>query len=111
MYFSPNRKASLQRANDEYLRRSATAGGTPRDDSVPTVSRPPEPVPPPAPSPAPDNDQSAPCPASVCAPSLAMVYCPKQAFDDLYDVETALARGTLFGSLDLPFEGRGIAKR
>ena len=35
--------------------------------------------------------------------SLAMVYSPCQAFDDLYDVEAALARGTIFKELDKPF--------
>lgn len=35
--------------------------------------------------------------------SLAMVYSPKQAFDNLYETEKALARGTLFAELDKPF--------
>ena len=34
---------------------------------------------------------------------LAMVYAPDQEFDALYDGEEALARGTLFRELDLPF--------
>ena len=44
--------------------------------------------------------------------SLAMMYVPYQKFENLYDADTALSRGTLFKSLDLPFYGgkRGIMK-
>ncbi len=41
---------------------------------------------------------------------LAMVYCPAQAFEGLYDEDVALSRGTLFSSLDLPFEGSKCSK-
>ena len=37
--------------------------------------------------------------------TLAALYIPVQAFDDLYDEETALKQGTLFRALDLPFRG------
>lgn len=36
---------------------------------------------------------------------LAMVYSPLQEFRELYDVDVALGRGTIFAELDLPFEG------
>ena len=36
---------------------------------------------------------------------LASVYAPLQEFDDIYDLDTALSRGTVFSKLDLPFEG------
>ena len=36
--------------------------------------------------------------------SLGMVYSPMQAWRALYDVETALDRGTLFRELDMPWE-------
>ena len=44
--------------------------------------------------------------------SLAMMYVPYQRFDNLYEPEKALERGTLFAELDLPFYGgkRGNAK-
>ena len=44
--------------------------------------------------------------------SLAMMYVPYQRFENLYDEEKALAAGTLFAELDLPFYGgkRGIGK-
>ena len=44
-------------------------------------------------------------PREVCdMPSLAMVYSPCQEFENIYDTETALERGTLFFDLEFPFE-------
>lgn len=39
---------------------------------------------------------------------LGMAYVPFQEFDELYDEELALKKGTLFAPLDLPFLGRRI---
>ena len=36
---------------------------------------------------------------------LAMMYAPLQEWRSLYDLDTALSRGTLFSELDLPFLG------
>ena len=36
---------------------------------------------------------------------LAMVYSPYQHFKELYSLDKALERGTIFARLDLPFEG------
>lgn len=41
---------------------------------------------------------------------LAMAYVPIQKWEDTYSLETALQRGTIFPSLDLPFMGRGGKK-
>lgn len=38
---------------------------------------------------------------------LAMVYSPYQFWRGMYTPDVALQRGTLFGELDLPFEGSG----
>ena len=38
---------------------------------------------------------------------LAMVYASCQSFQGMYDLETALSRGTLFAELDLPLETGG----
>lgn len=38
--------------------------------------------------------------------SLGMMYVPFQRFENLYDGEKALERGTLFADLDMPFYGR-----
>ena len=40
------------------------------------------------------------CPAR--GRSLAMLYSPRQSFEELYDAEQGLARGTIFRQLDLP---------
>jgi len=48
-------------------------------------------------TPAPRNN-NAPC----SAPSLAMVYSPKQEFTDLFEPEEGLWRGTIFMQLDKP---------
>lgn len=37
--------------------------------------------------------------------SLAMMYVPYQRFENLYEPEKALSRGTLFADLDMPFYG------
>ena len=36
---------------------------------------------------------------------LAMMYAPLQEWRELYDLDTALNRGTMFSELDLPFLG------
>lgn len=41
--------------------------------------------------------------------ALAMVYSPDHKFDDMYDIDTALERGTLFKGLDKPFRGMTIS--
>ena len=41
---------------------------------------------------------------------LAMVYAPCQAWMGIYTPEIALARGTLFSELDLPFEPSGCKR-
>lgn len=58
---------------------------------------------------APDMPHNSTFPAHV---SLAMMYVPYQRFENLYDEEKALSRGTLFAELDFPFYGskRGNAK-
>jgi hypothetical protein len=41
---------------------------------------------------------------------LASVYAPVQMFDKLFDMDTALCRGTIFAELDLPFMGESVFK-
>ena len=38
---------------------------------------------------------------------LAMVYSPEQAFENLYEPDEGLSRGTIFTALDMPFLGDG----
>lgn len=49
--------------------------------------------------------------ASLASLPLAMAYVPVQPFGELYPPETALARGTLFAALFLPFTGKGEGSR
>lgn len=64
--------------------------------TVPTAARP-------APSPMPLPDREC-----LAAPSLAMVYSPRQTFRGLYNPQEALSRGTLFEELDKPLlAGKG----
>ena len=39
--------------------------------------------------------------------SLAMVYSPEQAFENLYEPDEGLSHGTIFTTLDMPFLGDG----
>ena len=48
------------------------------------------------------------CPTEVSAPSLAMVYCPRQCWRSLFSPEDGLKHGTIFAELALPFEGRQL---
>ncbi len=41
---------------------------------------------------------------------LASVYAPTQVFRNLYDCDTALAHGTIFKELNLPFMGLSVTK-
>lgn len=45
------------------------------------------------------------CSPYLHAPSLAMVYSPRQCWRNLLDPQSALDQGTLFAELVLPFEG------
>ena len=56
----------------------------------------------------PDMDIDMQAPAESMFPakvSLAMAYVPFQRFENLYEPDKALSRGTLFACLDMPFHG------
>jgi len=51
-------------------------------------------------------------PYTPCSPiPLAMAYVPIQTWEDIYDCDTALSRGTLFAQLDKPFIGEEAVPR
>lgn len=57
------------------------------------------------------ENNTTPLPAPVCPNCsghmiLAMAHVPMQPWNSTYDPDTALARGTLFPDLDLPYVGR-----
>ena len=54
--------------------------------------------------------ENAPCTSGACPLAgypLAMVYSPEQAFENLYEPDEGLSRGTIFKALDMPFLGDG----
>lgn len=119
MYSESNRKNASRRANDDFLRRML--GGELTGDGYPVMSvttpaeRPSEPV----------RRESnngvrcdgttgnhangctSNCPTAIAAPSIAMVYSPRQCWRNLFDPATALSKGTLFAELELPLEAVG----
>ena len=44
------------------------------------------------------------CPSNIPAPSIAMVYAPRQCWRNLMDPATGLAHGSIFSELILPLE-------
>lgn len=52
------------------------------------------------------------CPKHVHAPALAMVYAPRQCWQNVLDPMSGLAHGSIFAELVLPFEGdRGCGEK
>ena len=114
MYSENNRRTATGRANDEFLRRMI---GGELAHGVPLMNTN---VPPRATLPdysenktacdgQPRGENSAPmcnnnCPVQLHAPSLAMVYAPKQCWQSVLDPTTGLRHGTIFTELILPFE-------
>lgn len=56
---------------------------------------------------APVASYPAPAPSCLQGYPLAMVYAPAQPFENIYDRDAWLARGTIFKALDFPFKGAG----
>ena len=53
-----------------------------------------------------DSRGAAPCPEAC---SLAMVYVPRQEWQEIYPIDQAIRKGTLFSELDKPFLGKTLA--
>ena len=132
MYTENNRHTSVERANDDFLRRML--GGELIGGARAVMSEAGEI---PAPSPAPgcaagdgrrgdereertaraeerpscnEGDGNA-CPQYPNMPSLAMVYAPYQCWQNLLDPESALEQGSQFAELILPLETAGGCAR
>ena len=116
MYSENNRRFAMRRANDEFLRRML--GGELTGDGFPVAKLSSDTA---LPSdgatgvkriacdgtPRPDNnapmaDKS--CPTVIPAPSIAMVYAPKQCWRNLLDPAQGLSKGSIFSELILPLE-------
>ncbi len=114
MYSEGNRRTAPGRANDEFLRRML---GGELVGTLPVMNTTPAPRPP-----LPDyggnntacdgtrrNSQNGSCPDNSCptkisAPALAMVYSPRQCWQNLFDPMQGLKHGTIFAELVLPLE-------
>lgn len=128
MYSEKDRRSSVRRANDEFLRRMM-AGDL--GDGVPfctvmnsNVSESPmRPQLPPEDnrtacdgSQRPTNDGmprpegNGGCPKHIHAPSLAMAYAPRQCWQNLLEPEAGLREGTIFAELILPLEAAKCRK-
>ncbi len=112
MYSENNRRNTSRRADNEFLRRML--GGELTGDGFPVMStraqerpqpRRDEPMPPcnqdggvstTAPS------HACNCPTEIPAPSIAMVYAPRQCWRNLLDPASGLAKGSIFSELILP---------
>ena len=112
MYSETQKRADVQRANNDFLRRML--GGELTSGSVPVFneeapSLPEYPVRPPCDGGEADTEHQAPTHCNgVCggtAPSLAMVYSPTQCWRRVLTPTEALKQGTQFAELVLPFEG------
>jgi hypothetical protein len=55
----------------------------------------------------PEDQRHHTCGFGVDGGVLAAVWVPLNRFEDLYDTDTAMRRGTLFAALDKPFYGEG----
>lgn len=91
-------RVSRERINENYLRqmlRDDTRGCT-RSDVCERLERP-------TPRSIPACEMDGGKPSGCSRESLAMVYAPVHVFRDLYDVKSALCRGTIFKELEKPF--------
>lgn len=109
MYSENNRRASVRRANDEFLRRMLGGELTHGEIPVLNLESPVLPEMPDGNRPSCDGSygdmENGMCPTHVHAPSLAMVYSPKQCWRNLLDLHAGLNHGSIFAELILPFEG------
>ena len=115
MYSEKENRSGVQRANNEFLRKML--GGELMSGAVPVFNEETPPLPeyptrPPCDG-DPDYSMEGPvdaycgkgCDDPLKAPSLAMVYAPKQCWKGLYNPTEALKHGSQFAELVLPFEG------
>lgn len=59
--------------------------------------------------PAPPKVEMPECAEELCTTPV-MAYVPLQKWEDLYEAEAGLGRGTIFAQLDLPFVGEGACR-
>lgn len=108
MYSDYNRRAAVRRSNDEFLRRML--GGELARGEVPVSNLQPASASTAREQNAPscdgsyENTENAACPDCIAAPSLAMVYSPKQCWRNLLEPQSGLEHGSVFAELIKPFQ-------
>ena len=101
MYSENHRRASAYRADEEFLRRlSGGVIGMPPSPQPPTS----EMLEPSCPNRCARAEDVSPLPCDSLAPSLAMVYSPRQCWRGLLNPAAGLSAGTIFSELVLPLE-------
>ncbi len=110
MYSDNNRRACSYRANDAFLRQmlgGELAGCHSHEKApMPSARQSYDPQNPPCDGSI-NNMQHGcgKCPTEIGAPSLAMVYSPRQCWKEVLDPMTGWKHGSIFSELILPFEG------
>lgn len=113
MNFESNRRVSARRASDDFRRRmlgeESGNGARAVMNSAPMPSLPElRPDRPSCDGSYPDRGEGKEeCYKNEGMPSLAMVYAPRQCWQNLLDPVTGLSHGSIFADLILPFEGNG----
>lgn len=124
MYSEIDRRASARRANDEFLRRmlGGELNGGACEAMNQGVEESPRPTLPPVNNGAAcdgsengnanGNGADRGCPKHLHAPALAMVYAPRQCWQNLLDPMSGLEHGSIFAELILPLEAvRGCGEK
>ncbi len=112
MYSDNQKRASVSRANDAFLRRML--GGELMGGEMPVMNVETPTLPenggnsPSCDGSKPNDGDRGECPMYLHAPSLAMVYAPRQCWRNLLDPRSALVQGTMFAEMVLPFEGSSV---
>ena len=112
MYSETDRRSSVRRANDEFLRRmlgGEAAEGTPFCAVMNMNGGERPQLPPEGNRPSCDGsyrpgEGGDACPKHIHAPALAMAYAPRQCWQNLLDPASGLKAGSMFAELILPFE-------
>ncbi|MBQ8431459.1 MAG: spore coat associated protein CotJA [Clostridia bacterium] len=110
MYSDTHSRSARRRTNDEFLRHMV--GGNLTGNSSPVCNPTPRTSQSRNGTACNGSDANAPgeCPVTLSAPSLAMVYSPRQCWRNLLDPHSTLENGSLFAELVLPLEVVGNGK-
>ena len=110
MYSETHSRSARRRASDEFLRQMVGGKLAGKELPVLNLTQPPSHSGGGASCNGSDTNGPGECSVQLSAPSLAMVYAPKQCWRNLLDPQSALENGSLFAELVLPLEVVGNGK-